>query len=292
MIHTFDTDVANDIGVSEAAVFQNFVFWINKNEANEINFFDGKYWTFNSVLSYSKLFPYLTAKQIRRILGKLVDEKYLSSGCYNQNNYDRTKWYSFGEKGIRFSIKKNEENDRKLPQKEEKIIKKQDEIDQETGINLGKSICLDGQLYLPKQANRIGHKVEPIPDSKPYIIPDRKQKYINIKAEEKFNEKPVSDEIGDLPEIHVKSAQEYIFSFSKKEMSKSEIDMLWRFFKIENLTGERWYPNIQSIYTHFLRSLKYHKFNNTKENKFSGSSGFGAFKKIDERFLAGYKNKS
>lgn len=98
MTHQFDTEIAEKVGVNAAILYENIKWWCAKNEANETNFFDGKYWTFNSIKAWHQLFPYLTGKQIRTAITKLEDEGYIVSGNYNQSPYDRTKWYSLSTK--------------------------------------------------------------------------------------------------------------------------------------------------------------------------------------------------
>ena len=72
MKHSFDAEIANEYGVEIAIMFDMFCFWINKNEANNYNYHDGKYWTFNSAKGFKKLFPYWSEKKIQRILQKMV----------------------------------------------------------------------------------------------------------------------------------------------------------------------------------------------------------------------------
>ena len=126
MIHVFDTDVAERYGVNAAIILQNIGYWIKQNEANETNFYDGHYWTFNSNRAYRELFPYMTQKQIRTAFDKLIHDGVLVTGNYNQLAYDRTMWYALTEKG--------------------------------------KSICRIGQMEYPKKANGLSQKGEPIPN--------------------------------------------------------------------------------------------------------------------------------
>jgi hypothetical protein len=92
-MHSFDPKIAEMVGIAPAVIYQNIVWWIAKNEANEQNFYDGHYWTYNSVKAFSTLFPYLTEKQIRTSLDKLVEVGLLLTGNYNASAYDRTKWF-------------------------------------------------------------------------------------------------------------------------------------------------------------------------------------------------------
>jgi hypothetical protein len=92
-LHSFDPDVAKKVGVNAAVIYQNILFWTEKNFRNERNIHDGFVWTYNSVKAWAELFPYLTPKQIRSALQKLESEGFIASGNYNKSAYDRTKWY-------------------------------------------------------------------------------------------------------------------------------------------------------------------------------------------------------
>ena len=74
MYHSFDTDVAALVGVNAAIIFNNIAFWIKKNEANEENYYDGCYWTYNTKAAWRTLFPYMGEKQFKAALQKLIDE--------------------------------------------------------------------------------------------------------------------------------------------------------------------------------------------------------------------------
>lgn len=99
MNHQFDVDIAAEYGLHAAIILNNLQFWIAKNEANETNFFDGYYWTYNSIKAYRELFPYLSDRQISYALKKLEEEELIISGNYNKSPYDRTKWYAITKQG-------------------------------------------------------------------------------------------------------------------------------------------------------------------------------------------------
>lgn len=92
--HSFDPEVAAKVGLNAAVIYQNIVWWAEKNAANGKHFHDGLWWTYNSVSAFGELFPYLTGKQIRTALAKLEEDGLLVSGCFNKSAYDRTKWYA------------------------------------------------------------------------------------------------------------------------------------------------------------------------------------------------------
>ena len=99
MKHSFEIVIADKYGIEVAVVFDMFCFWINKNEANENNYRDGKYWTYNSAKGFKKLFPYWSEKKIQRILQKMVEEDLIVKGNYNENPWNQTSWYAFGNMG-------------------------------------------------------------------------------------------------------------------------------------------------------------------------------------------------
>lgn len=93
MTHYFETEDAEKYGVNAAIILANLRFWISKNQANKRHFYDGHTWTYNSVKAFTELFPYLSPKQIRTAIQRLVDAGEIGEGNYNKSSYDRTKWY-------------------------------------------------------------------------------------------------------------------------------------------------------------------------------------------------------
>ena len=144
MNHSFNIDVAKDVGVVPAVILEHIAFWTLKNESNGTAFQDGKHWTFSTAEGFQKYFPYLSAKQIRDAIKKLSDKGYLITGCFNSKPMDRTKWYSLGEKAdelYRLSIEKN-------PSVE--LTKKSNASDEKV-----KCILQNGQMHLTKKSNAL-----------------------------------------------------------------------------------------------------------------------------------------
>jgi hypothetical protein len=148
MTYQFDIDVASKYGVDSAIMIQNLAFWIKTNASEGRNFYDGRYWTYNSVRSFEKLFPFWSYKIIRRILENLLKSGVLIAGNYNENTYDRTNWYALSDQLI-----------------EELSI----------GSFLGECIRPNGQMEMPKKANgnaQMGACYKET-DNKPDNKPDR-----------------------------------------------------------------------------------------------------------------------
>ncbi len=135
--HVFDIQIAEKVGVNAATIFSNIQFWCAHNAANQKHLHDGHYWTYNSVAAFTELFPYLSARQIRTALDKLIAVEFIKEGSFNKINYDRTKWYCVAETAI----------------------------------------CQKSQIHLSEKSNPFVRIDKPIPDSKPDSKPDNKSMY-------------------------------------------------------------------------------------------------------------------
>lgn len=99
MEHSFNIELAKEYGILEAILLKNIWFWIEKNRANEKNFYDGTYWTYNSTRAFNELFPYASESSIKRALKGLQEKGIIKTGNYNKSSYDRTLWYAFTDLG-------------------------------------------------------------------------------------------------------------------------------------------------------------------------------------------------
>lgn len=99
MNHSFDVDVATKYGVNAAILLQNLYWWIQKNKANKCHYYDGTYWTYNTREAYTKLFPYLSERQVKTAMDKLIADGVVITGDYNVDRYKRPIWYAITEKG-------------------------------------------------------------------------------------------------------------------------------------------------------------------------------------------------
>lgn len=99
MKHIFDVDIAKKYGVNAAVLLENLGYWIKQNEANQTNYYDGNYWTFNSRRAYREIFPYMSERQINTAFEKLIADGLVITGNYNKLAYDRTLWYALTQKG-------------------------------------------------------------------------------------------------------------------------------------------------------------------------------------------------
>lgn len=99
MKHYFNVAVASDVGVNAAIVFENIAFWIEHNKKNGKNEKEGRFWMYSSNQDLAENFEYLSVKQTRTAIEKLIDADYIMPGCFNRHGYDRTRWYALASKG-------------------------------------------------------------------------------------------------------------------------------------------------------------------------------------------------
>ena len=97
MHHYFNTEIAKEVGVNAAVILENIAHWVLKNKANDKNFYEGHYWTYNSRTAMTALFPYLSEKQVRYALDALRKADMVITGNYNKSSYDRTLWYTVSD---------------------------------------------------------------------------------------------------------------------------------------------------------------------------------------------------
>lgn len=99
MEHSFDIELAKEIGIIPAILLRHLYFWVEKNRANERHIHDGRVWTYNSKRAFSIIFPYLTETQVKYALDKLKDADLIETGHFSQDKWDKTLWYTLTQRG-------------------------------------------------------------------------------------------------------------------------------------------------------------------------------------------------
>lgn len=143
MKHIMDVEIAKLIGTDASLFLENICFWIKHNYSNDINFHEGRYWTYNTQEALVDFFPYWSRDQIKRIIKKCYDAGYLLKSNFNKLSYDRTTWFSLS-----------------------------DIAHDHYGLNLGRN-SLRHQAKSPEPLDEIA---QPIPDNKPDNKPYIKDK--------------------------------------------------------------------------------------------------------------------
>ena len=116
MYHSFDADIAAEYGIPESIFLCNIAFWVKQNALNKHNYFEGRYWTYNSLSAYAGLFPYLSKSSIQRVVKHLKEEGLILTGNFNNDRFNHTNYYTLTEKGLSViqksnSIQRDSQND-------------------------------------------------------------------------------------------------------------------------------------------------------------------------------------
>ena len=101
MYHQFNTEIAKQYGLEESILLENIYFWVKKNKANNQNYQNGKYWSYNSIRAFKLLFDYMSESKIYRALKKLEETGLIEIADFNANRYKRPNWYTVTDKTLK-----------------------------------------------------------------------------------------------------------------------------------------------------------------------------------------------
>lgn len=168
MEFSFNARIARLTHSTDEAVFVHRIWYLTlNNEANEQNFQDGKYWTYDSVQALAKVFDFWTPKQLRRIISNCEKNGLIEIGNFARNPFDRRCWYTLGDAAK--AIYQDGEND--LPKRANAVDQTGDVSFAQTGnctfAQTGESSSPDGQMYIRPNGQMIkGAIIRPIKDKK------------------------------------------------------------------------------------------------------------------------------
>jgi len=91
-----------------------------------------------------------------------------------------------------------------------------------------------------------------------------------------FNTKPFPENFNGLPEIKIGAAIEFVRITKQATLSTDDVKDIWAVFKIQNLTGKKFYEDEDAVYSHFLNWIKKQDYTNGKPIKQSTSTSVGA----------------
>lgn len=98
--YSFNTSDAINYGIDAAVILHNMRYWLDYAAAHGEMEKDGFHWMFASASKMTKVFPFWSSNKIQKLLKKLEDGGVIISGSFNDNKFDRTKWYTMPEYSI------------------------------------------------------------------------------------------------------------------------------------------------------------------------------------------------
>lgn len=238
MNHSFNVELAIKYGIEEAILIENFAFWIKKNAANNKNYINGEYWTYNSAKALEELFPYMNLKKVQRTLLRLEQLKIFKSGNFNKKTYDRTKWYCIIDPEIKSMYQLNY-----TVQDDEKAL---DKMSNEEKCDLTEKPWTKCPMDLNKMSNAFTQNVQPIPDINTDINHIKKATATDIDTVNK--KEPVPSDQQDSSSFLYEFLNNYKLDAGTKENIKKHI---------KGLTEERF----KLIYMEIAKRFKEGKIN-------------------------------
>lgn len=238
MNHSFNVELAIKYGIEEAILIENFAFWIKKNAANNKNYIDGEYWTYNSAKALEELFPYMNLKKVQRTLIKLEELKIFKSGNFNKKTYDRTKWYCIIDPEIKSMYQLNFVSTDKKPL---------DKMSNEEKCDLTEKPWTKCPMDWDKMSNGYTQNVQPIPDINSDINHIKKATATNIDTVNK--KEPVSSDQQDSSSSLYEFLNNYKLDAGTKENIKKHI---------KGLTEEKF----KTVYSVILKRFQEGKIKN------------------------------
>lgn len=67
---------------------------------------------------------------------------------------------------------------------------------------------------------------------------------------------PKAEDVGELPEVKVEAAIEIVKIINRVDVTKKQVIDLWKVFKIQNLTGKKYHPDLESVHAYFINWIK------------------------------------
>jgi len=125
-VRKFSPELAKELGLNQAIVIGQVDYWVKKNQNANINFHDGRYWTYNSFERWQSQFPFWSVGTIKRIFSDLRQRGILLVGNYNKLKFDKTNWYTLDYSKLSELVKPSGEDT--APEPSEQMVKYEDYI--------------------------------------------------------------------------------------------------------------------------------------------------------------------
>lgn len=79
---------------------------------------------------------------------------------------------------------------------------------------------------------------------------------VKFPIKENFPNMPKVEDVGELPELKINSSIELLRITQQTDATKTDIEKLWVVFKIQNLTGKKYYADVEAVHSHFINWVK------------------------------------
>lgn len=98
----YNSELAQIVGLENAIFIQDIAYWLDYNKSSGSAFEDGRYWSYSTLSAICERHPYWTKRQVERIIKNCRENGWIIVSNFNKSKYDRTNWYSLGDKILEF----------------------------------------------------------------------------------------------------------------------------------------------------------------------------------------------
>ena len=85
-----NSELACEIGLNESIIMLQFEFWQSISE----QCYEGKIGFYKSIPEIRETFRFWSADTIKRAIASIVKQRFVFTGNFNKNKFDKTTWYS------------------------------------------------------------------------------------------------------------------------------------------------------------------------------------------------------
>ena len=113
--HSFDTGIARACGFEAAILYNHICYWLTFNRTNPACLKEGKIWVFQSHEQLADTLGYMSVRQVKEAMMKLLKCGFLVKGNFNSNAFNKTNWYSLPDENILGDSKNSYESTNSVP---------------------------------------------------------------------------------------------------------------------------------------------------------------------------------
>lgn len=95
---SFDENIATEYGIPEAIMLNDVAFWEKQNRLNGRNFYNGRYWTYNTFKAFVGLYPYFSERTIKRAIQHLIEADLILVGNFDNDRFRHTNYYTLTDR--------------------------------------------------------------------------------------------------------------------------------------------------------------------------------------------------
>ena len=98
----FDEYIATAYGIPEAVMLNDIMYWEKHNRLNGRNFFNGRYWTYNTFKAFTEIYPYFSERTLKRAIQHLIDADLILVGNFDNDRFKHTNYYTLSDKAMEY----------------------------------------------------------------------------------------------------------------------------------------------------------------------------------------------